>query len=50
MSRAIRICQDSVTSRVNRIGYPYVSFPRTTPHDNPGRNDWVIRHGNRKKG
>ncbi|HUE20559.1 MAG TPA: hypothetical protein VMQ86_02695 [Bryobacteraceae bacterium] len=42
MAKAIRICQDSVTNRLNRDGYPYVTFERTIPDDNPGRNDWVI--------
>ncbi len=42
MSSVIRICQDSVTDRLNRDGYPYVTFERTIPDDNPGRNDWVI--------
>jgi hypothetical protein len=40
-ARAIRMCQDSVTDRFNRNGYQYVTFERTIPVDNPGRNDWV---------
>ena len=42
MARAIQICQDSVTSRLNRDGYRYVAFERTIPDNSPGRNDWVI--------
>ncbi len=42
MAKAIRICQDSVTNRLTRDGYSAISFERTTPDDNPGRNDWVI--------
>jgi len=41
VARAIRNCQDSVTAQLNRDGYPYVTFQRTIPDDNPGRNDWV---------
>jgi hypothetical protein len=40
-AKAIRNCQDSVTNQLNRDGYPYVTFERTIPADNPGRNDWV---------
>jgi hypothetical protein len=49
-AKAIRICQDSVTSRLNRIGYPYVTFGRTIPDDGPGRNDWVIGTVSGKRG
>jgi hypothetical protein len=42
MAKAIRICQDSVTDRLTRDGYSGVNFERTTPDNNPGRNDWVI--------
>ncbi len=42
MAKAIRVCQDSVTDRLNRDGFPYVTFERTVPDDGPGRNDWVI--------
>jgi hypothetical protein len=42
MAKAIQLCQDSVTNRLNRDGYPYVTFERTIPDDKPGRNDWVI--------
>ncbi len=41
MARVIRVCQDSVTERLNRDGYSYVAFERAAPVDNPGRNDWV---------
>jgi hypothetical protein len=41
MARAIRICQDSVTYRLNQNGYPNVNFERTIPDNNPGRHDWV---------
>ncbi len=49
MARAIRICQDSVTARLNRSGYPYVTFGRTIPDNNPGRNDWVVGMANAKR-
>jgi len=42
MAKAIRLCQDSVTDRLNRDGYPYVTFERTIPDDSPGRSDWVV--------
>jgi hypothetical protein len=41
MARVIRMCQDSVTDRLNQDGYSYITFERTTPDNNPGRNDWV---------
>jgi hypothetical protein len=50
MARAIRICQDSVTNRLNRDGYQYVNFERTIPNNNPGRNDWVIGKVSGKRG
>jgi hypothetical protein len=40
-ARAIRVCQDSVTSRLNRDGYRDVNFQRTFPVDNPGRHDRI---------
>jgi hypothetical protein len=40
-AKAIRICQDSVTDRLDRDGYQYIHFERTVPVDNPGRNDWI---------
>jgi hypothetical protein len=40
-ARVIRACQDSVTDRLNRDGFRYVSFEHTMPVDNPGRHDWV---------
>jgi hypothetical protein len=50
MARAIRICQESVTNRLNRDGYPVVTFERTIPDDNPGRHDWVIGTVSGKRG
>jgi hypothetical protein len=50
MARAIQICQDSVTGRLNRDGYSYVTFERTFPDDNPGRNDWVNGRASAKRG
>jgi hypothetical protein len=50
MARAIQICQDSVTNRLNRDGYSYVTFERTIPDDNPGRNDWVNGRASAKRG
>ncbi len=35
------MCQDSVTNRLNRNGYQYVTFDSTIPVDNPGPNDWI---------
>jgi hypothetical protein len=49
MTRAIRICQDSVTNRLNRDGYPHVTFERTIPDNNPGRHDWVTGAVNGKR-
>lgn len=42
MTRAVRACQDSVTNRLNRDGYPYVTFEYTVPDNKPGRNDWLV--------
>jgi hypothetical protein len=50
MARAIQICQDSVTNRLNRDGYSYVTFERTIPDNNPGRNDWVNGRVSAKRG
>jgi len=50
MARAIRICRDSVTERLNRDGYSYVTFERTIPADNPGRHDWVTGRVSAKRG
>ena len=50
MARAIRICQDAVTDRLNRNGYPYVTFERTIPDNTPGRHDWVTGAVNGKQG
>jgi hypothetical protein len=50
LARAIRVCQDSVTDRLNRDGYSYVAFELTRPVDNPGRNDWVTGKVNAKGG
>jgi hypothetical protein len=40
-ARAIRMCQSSVTDRLNRRGYQWVNFQQTIPVDNPGRHDWI---------
>jgi hypothetical protein len=50
VAKAIRICQDSVTERLNRDGYSYVNFERTIPDDNPGRRDWVNGRASAKRG
>lgn len=42
VANAVRGCQDAVTGRLNRDGYPYVTFERTVPDNGPGRHDWVI--------
>jgi hypothetical protein len=41
MARAIRLCQDSVTDRLNRDGYSLVSFERTISDNHPGPHDWI---------
>jgi hypothetical protein len=41
VARTVQLCQDAVTDRLNRDGYPYVTFERTTLDNNPGRRDWV---------
>jgi hypothetical protein len=38
IARAIGICQDSVTDRLRRDGYSYVTFRRTMPENNSGHN------------
>ncbi len=50
MARAIRMCQDSVTDRLNQRGYQYVMFERTMPVDNPGRHDWITGTANAQRG
>jgi hypothetical protein len=50
MARAIRMCQDSVTDRLNSRGYQYVRFERTMPVDNPGRHDWITGTANARRG
>jgi hypothetical protein len=49
-ARAIRMCQDSVTTRLNRDGYHYVNFDRTSPVDNPGRHDRINGTASGKRG
>jgi hypothetical protein len=41
MGRAIQVCRDSVTAKLNQSGYPYVTFESVVPDNNPGRHDWV---------
>jgi hypothetical protein len=50
MARAIRMCQDSVTDRLNQRGYRYVRFERTMPVDNPGRHHWITGTANGQRG
>lgn len=50
MGRAIQICQDSVTDRLNRDGYQYVAFERTLPDPNPGHDYWISGGVNGKRG
>jgi hypothetical protein len=50
MARAIGMCQDSVTNRLNRNGYQYVTFERTIPVNNPGPNDWITGTVTGKRG
>ena len=42
MERAISVCQDAVTSKLERDGYRNIRFERVVPDNNPGRDDWVI--------
>ena len=49
-ARVIRVCQASVTDRLHRDGYHYVSFEHTMPVDNPGRHDWVTGTVSGKRG
>jgi hypothetical protein len=48
--RAIRACQDSVTSRLSQDGFAYVTFESTIPHDNPGRSDWITGSATARRG
>ncbi len=41
LARAIQICQDSVTGRLVRDGYPYVTFEHTIPNGYPDRRDSI---------
>jgi hypothetical protein len=50
MARAIRLCQDSVSDRLNRDGYRYVTFQNIVPADNPGRHDWITGTASGKRG
>jgi hypothetical protein len=50
MARAIRSCQEQVTSRLNGDGYRHVSFERTIPDDRPGRNNTLIGTASGKQG
>jgi len=50
MARAIQICQDSVTHRLNRDGYHFVTFESTIPVNNPGRQDWITGTAFGKRG
>lgn len=49
-ARSIQLCQDAVSNRLNRDGYPFVSFERTIPDRNPGRNDWIVGVVNGRRG
>jgi hypothetical protein len=42
MARAVRNCQDSVSTRINQSGYPHVTFGDTIPDGGRGRHDWLI--------
>jgi hypothetical protein len=50
MTRAIRMCQDSVANRLTRDGYRYVVFERTIPDNGPGRHDRVLGTATAKRG
>jgi hypothetical protein len=48
--RAVRACQDSVTSRLSRDGFAYVTFESTIPHNNPGRTGWITGSATARRG
>jgi hypothetical protein len=47
---SIQLCQDAVTNRLNRDGYPFVAFERTIPDRNPGGTRWIIGVVNGRRG
>jgi hypothetical protein len=50
MAGVIRMCQDSVTSQLNRSGFRYLTFERAIPLNNPGRHDWVTGNVSGRRG
>ncbi|MBI4903149.1 MAG: hypothetical protein HY820_05900 [Acidobacteria bacterium] len=40
--KAIAICQEAVSQKLDRDGYRGIRFDRVIPDNNPGRNDWII--------
>lgn len=50
IARAIRVCQEAVTDRLDEDGYRAINFDRIFPDDNPGRRDWVIGNVSGKRG
>jgi hypothetical protein len=50
MAKAVRICRDSVTDRLNQDGYRFVSFASAAPDNKPGRSDWIIGTVSAKRG
>lgn len=49
-ARLIRMCQDSVTARLTRDGYSFVTFDRTIADNQPGRHDWITGNASAKRG
>jgi hypothetical protein len=49
-NRAIRACQESVTSRLSRDGFAYITFESTIPHDNSGRSKWITGSATARRG
>jgi hypothetical protein len=47
---SIELCQDTVTNRLNRDGYPYVAFERAIPDRSPGREDRIVGVVNGRRG
>jgi len=50
IAATVRVCQDSVTNRLSRDGYRYVTFGRVAPQNNLGSRDWVTGSVSGKRG
>ncbi len=49
IKNAIRMCQETVTDRLNRDRYGHVAFGRTGPDPNPGPNDVITGTASAKR-